>query len=818
MRTAVPFEKILEVKYHAANRFGPVFAHLEKALYSKSDKNRIIHKTQKRCDMNPHVVNNEITECKSFRRYFMLCIFLFATSPSFAIDSLQVDWSTYIGGSDGYPIGGGDWNFADLVNEMVADKNGNLYIVGETKTTNLPGRTNNHTTESECAFVSKLNSEGIIQWSTYVGGSPAGNGCKGFGICLDENENTIFITGATPTSADFPKLLNPNWQSAGAFVTSLKTSDGSIQWSRLLTRNDYGNGNAICMHKNHLFITGAVGPWGELLNPKNQSSGGGDAFVYELTADGGVINCCFYGGSWGKESGDDLFIDDQDHIYLVGDIFWEYPSNNNYDYDLPKEINEWLGDQRDGFACKLNSDLDVQWSRYIGGKAMDWADYIFGDDKGSLWITGFTYSDNMEGEIIIPYNGSKWPGGDAYLMKIDNNGTIDWTSFANYSGSHLRQPKLTNCRKIITLRNIDVLMFDADLGYHQSFISYDCFMGPHCYEVKQVNDLFMDESMNIFICGYAASTCINFPNRNNEHSRQGFDGFVVKTNPKGHFFHFNDNAAPGWPVSKDHWSITDGKYKFIGSGGNIYHNEWYNTEFYNFIFEIQATKISGSSSGSYGINLRKNQQKNDNYQFGVYPNGNYFINYWVSGSRQMIVSETLSPAVKTGLGQCNSLAVTAQDSVLIFYMNGTQVHKIENSTTSEGILGIYATDTNEGDDVVEFDNVYISPHKGFPTAVLETNKTQVMPLDYALDNYPNPFNPVTTIKFSITKPYLLTIKIVDVCGREITTLLNEHKKAGHYSVQWNGKATSGSICPSGLYFCIMKTNEFSVRKKLMLVK
>ncbi len=86
--------------------------------------------------------------------------------------------------------------------------------------------------------------------------------------------------------------------------------------------------------------------------------------------------------------------------------------------------------------------------------------------------------------------------------------------------------------------------------------------------------------------------------------------------------------------------------------------------------------------------------------------------------------------------------------------------------------------------------------------------------DYRLfQNYPNPFNPATSIKFALPKQGLVTLKIYDMFGREIRTLVNEIKSAGNYSVDFNASELS-----SGIYFYKLKTNDFSDVRKMILVK
>jgi hypothetical protein len=85
---------------------------------------------------------------------------------------------------------------------------------------------------------------------------------------------------------------------------------------------------------------------------------------------------------------------------------------------------------------------------------------------------------------------------------------------------------------------------------------------------------------------------------------------------------------------------------------------------------------------------------------------------------------------------------------------------------------------------------------------------------YSLNqNYPNPFNPVTKINFEIPKQGLVSLKIYDVQGREVRTLVNEVKAPGVYAFDFNGTELS-----SGVYFYRMEANGYTDIKKMMLIK
>ena len=97
------------------------------------------------------------------------------------------------------------------------------------------------------------------------------------------------------------------------------------------------------------------------------------------------------------------------------------------------------------------------------------------------------------------------------------------------------------------------------------------------------------------------------------------------------------------------------------------------------------------------------------------------------------------------------------------------------------------------------------------TSVEEKNQ---LPTTYGLEqNYPNPFNPVTTIKYQIPEQSFVTLKVYDVLGNEIATLLNEEKPIGNYEVEFDASSLS-----SGIYFYKLQAGSFVETKKMLLLK
>jgi hypothetical protein len=87
-----------------------------------------------------------------------------------------------------------------------------------------------------------------------------------------------------------------------------------------------------------------------------------------------------------------------------------------------------------------------------------------------------------------------------------------------------------------------------------------------------------------------------------------------------------------------------------------------------------------------------------------------------------------------------------------------------------------------------------------------------------LQNSPNPFNPSTTIKFYIPNTSDVSIKIYDILGREVNTLINQQTTAGYHIVYWNGKNRRGENVSSGIYLYRLTAGSFSETKKMNLLK
>ncbi|MFC1482078.1 LamG-like jellyroll fold domain-containing protein, partial [Candidatus Neomarinimicrobiota bacterium] len=94
-----------------------------------------------------------------------------------------------------------------------------------------------------------------------------------------------------------------------------------------------------------------------------------------------------------------------------------------------------------------------------------------------------------------------------------------------------------------------------------------------------------------------------------------------------------------------------------------------------------------------------------------------------------------------------------------------------------------------------------------------------LPTDFALGkNYPNPFNPTTTIEYALPRPAKVSLRVYDLLGKEIATLINEWQDMGYRQVKWHGRDQSAKPVASGIYFAVYMAEDVMKVRKMLLLK
>ena len=94
-----------------------------------------------------------------------------------------------------------------------------------------------------------------------------------------------------------------------------------------------------------------------------------------------------------------------------------------------------------------------------------------------------------------------------------------------------------------------------------------------------------------------------------------------------------------------------------------------------------------------------------------------------------------------------------------------------------------------------------------------------LPIAFNLyNNFPNPFNPITTLRYDLQEDILVNVTIYDMTGRIVRTLINMKQTAGYRSIQWNAANDAGQSVSAGLYLYTIQAGEFRQTKKMVLLK
>jgi hypothetical protein len=230
---------------------------------------------------------------------------------------------------------------------------------------------------------------------------------------------------------------------------------------------------------------------------------------------------------------------------------------------------------------------------------------------------------------------------------------------------------------------------------------------------------------------------------------------------------------------------------YVGSGdGNIYNLD------YKYLYQLPPVKKLSST----GLSLTALAFNTIDGQLwaAVGTTGNIYKIDIQNGNAALIGSSGLNKTI-------DDIVFDSQGILYGLVGSGSGMDTLVTINTSTGIATKLGSLKTTG-----LNAIAISPEE--PDEVIATNN--IIPGKYVLfQNYPNPFNPSTTFRYSIPSESKVIIKVYDLLGKEIETLVNEEKPTGTYEVSWNAGKLS-----SGVYFYRMQAGNYSSVKKMILFK
>ena len=144
---------------------------------------------------------------------------------------------------------------------------------------------------------------------------------------------------------------------------------------------------------------------------------------------------------------------------------------------------------------------------------------------------------------------------------------------------------------------------------------------------------------------------------------------------------------------------------------------------------------------------------------------------------------------------------------------GKNWNQVESGTTSH-LYRLFFFDNGNKGYIFGADSTLLKYDK---TVGVKEEKPVLVTSFKVFQNYPNPFNPITTITYQLPKSGSVTLKIYDMLGNEVMTLVNEQKEMGRYTVQFSAEGGASSLA-SGMYVYRLRVNDYTSTKKMLLLK
>jgi hypothetical protein len=458
----------------------------------------------------------------------------------------------------------------------------------------------------------------------------------------------------------------------------------------------------------------------------------------------------YYGGN-GGDVGYSICTDNSGNLYVTG----ETSSSNFPTKFLTGAYNQTYGGNYDAFILKFNSSGARLWATYYGGNGDDWGTVVCIDNSGNLYVTGETSSSNFPTQILQgAYNQTAYGGGtwDAFILKFNSSGARLWATYYGGNGD--------------------------DKGF----------------------GICTDNSGNLYVTGRTESN--NFPLQtltgayNQTNWGGGDDVFILK---------FNSSSVRLWATYYGGNAGDEGYGICTDSSDALYVTGF--TSGTNFPIKILQGAYNQTSGGGDDVFILK-------FNSTLLPP---------------------PPAAPALVSPPNGATLVATNPLLDWDSSATaESYRVQVSTDSVFTFTIYdssnitITEFQIPDNGLSLNTTYYwrvnaknlggtSPYSTifhFTTRETSVSGNNEIPKEFKLyNNYPNPFNPITNIKFDIPKSSLVKLIVYNVLGKEIKTLVDEKLNAGRYEVDWNASGYS-----SGVYFYKLISDEYVDVKKMLLVK
>jgi hypothetical protein len=413
--------------------------------------------------------------------------------------------------------------------------------------------------------------------------------------------------------------------------------------------------------------------------------------------------------------------------------------------------------------------------------------------------------------VTTPLNyafGTGWTGPNVVVAWIcGNNGVVLKTTSSGGTWINVHVPDNINLNTILSMPNNSLKAFTAGVKSDTAIIYRTTNAGTNWQIV------FRQYQGNINAIFFTDSNA------------------VIVGNPVGARWSIWKSANEGLT-----WDST-GLYLARNGTENGFNNSFTTTVLQGHIYLLFGTNnyrvyYSSNRGNSWSVMPIPNEQNIYALNFPAYYSSNELLGYAAGGSKVYFTTNTGANWIETtpspGTGIIHGLVACPLPVTMLGFFdvlitrNDGNVYRNPSYSSSwipayTAPLGIYRYISNQPI-YVGYSLYAVRDNGGISWGSCGTGGIQrisnEIPIDFALkQNYPNPFNPVTKIRFDVPKDSKIRISVFDVLGKEVARLAEQYFQPGQYELTWDAANYT-----SGVYFYSMIANDYSVTKKMVLVK
>jgi hypothetical protein len=678
-------------------------------------------------------------------------------------------WSERFGGT-------GD----DVARSVATDAFGNVFVAGFFGDTADFGGGPLTSAGGQDIFIAKYDAAGAHQWSERFGS--IGNDIA-YSIATDASGN-VFVTGYFGGTVDFG---GGNLMSAGALDIYLAkyNAAGAHQWSKRFGSTFSDSGQSVATDASgNVYVTGGFSDTVDFGGGNLVSAGARDIFLASYNAAGFHRWSRRFGGSDG-DGGVSVATDASGNVFATGYFFGSADFGGGNLYSAGNE---------DIFLAKYDATGAYQWSRRFGGFFQDSGTSVAADASGNVFMTGYFQDTVYFGGSNLASAG----GDDIVLASYDAGGAHRWSQRFGSNSDDIGYSVATDVSGNVLATGYFWGSVDFGGGDLVAAGEHDIFLAKYANDTQEpdiasIADIGNDQGRQVKI------TFV----------RSGYDQPGTPTVITSYEAYRRNDAPPAAMPASDEvarapGALLDQGWTEVGSVHAHGVSE--------YSIDVPTIGDSTLALGQYYSTFFIRAATGGPYTFfDSAPDSGYSL-------------DNLAPAVPQNLaysaGQL-SWAKSPDEDFDYFTVYGS-------STDSFGAAAVvdYSIDTHMDVTASPYSYYFVtatdfSGNESGAATVSPVTGVGGTPNSYVLSvsNYPNPFNPSTTVSYTVPARGSITVAIYDVRGARVATLVdNEVRDAGPYRTDWNGRTDAGTAVSSGVYFVRIEHASGTRTKKMVLLK